>query len=35
MDSVEPIPPELFLIAGDVIQKLRSAFDHIEPRHFC
>jgi hypothetical protein len=29
MDSVEPIPSKIPLIAGDVIQTLRSALDHV------
>ena len=29
MDSVEPIPPEIPVLAGDVIQNLRSALDHV------
>jgi hypothetical protein len=29
MDIVEPVPPEIPLIAGDVIQTLRSALDHL------
>jgi hypothetical protein len=29
MDRVEPTPPEIPLIAGDVIQTLRSALDHV------
>ena len=29
MDSVEPIPPEIPLLAGDVIRNLRSALDHV------
>jgi hypothetical protein len=29
MDSVKPIPPEIPLIAGEIIQNLRSALDHL------
>ena len=29
MDRVEPTPPEIPLIAGDVIQTLRSGLDHV------
>jgi hypothetical protein len=35
MDSVEQIPSEIPLIAGDVIQTLRSALDHVAYQLFC
>lgn len=35
MDAVKPIPPEIPLIAGEIIQNLRSALDHLAYQLYC